>query len=74
MIYNRLAVLLTKYRTVVGLEKQIGCHQTTPLMLQIFNVTANENASNKRNELESKSFLCDDFFIWKKNVMWGGKI
>ena len=35
---------------------------------QIFNATANENARNKRNELESKSFLCDDFLYEKK--MW----
>ena len=31
MTYDRLAVLLTKYHTIVDLERQIGCHQTTPL-------------------------------------------
>ena len=32
MTYNRLAVLLTKYRTIVDFERQIECHQITPLM------------------------------------------
>ena len=29
--YNRLAVLLTKYRTIVDFRNENECHQTTPL-------------------------------------------
>ena len=48
--YNRLAALLTKYRTIIDLERQIGCHQTTPLMADANLVKVSLNVKSSHNK------------------------